>query len=76
MQVFQECQTRDAAGNTFELSMIRQKGIGAYVKNKKNQNQNQANQISIYQECLASDYLTLDNILCCMGCRFAGYGRK
>ncbi|CAN7074521.1 unnamed protein product, partial [Brassica oleracea var. botrytis] len=29
--VFQECQTRDAAGNTFELSMIRQKGIGAYI---------------------------------------------
>ncbi|KAH0855165.1 hypothetical protein HID58_020434 [Brassica napus] len=39
MQVFQECVTRDAAGNSFELSMIGQKCIGAYVKNKKNQNQ-------------------------------------
>jgi phosphoethanolamine N-methyltransferase len=39
MKVFQECQTRDAAGNSFELSMIGCKCIGAYVKNKKNQNQ-------------------------------------
>lgn len=39
MQVFQECQTRDAAGNSFELSMIGCKCIGAYVKSKKNQNQ-------------------------------------
>jgi phosphoethanolamine N-methyltransferase len=38
-KVFQECQTRDAAGNSFELSMIGCKCIGAYVKNKKNQNQ-------------------------------------
>ncbi|KAF3584738.1 hypothetical protein F2Q69_00031292 [Brassica cretica] len=38
-KVFQECVTRDAAGNSFELSMIGQKCIGAYVKNKKNQNQ-------------------------------------
>jgi len=39
MQVFQECQTRDASGNSFELSMVGCKCIGAYVKNKKNQNQ-------------------------------------
>uniref|UniRef100_A0A1J3JVT4 phosphoethanolamine N-methyltransferase n=1 Tax=Noccaea caerulescens TaxID=107243 RepID=A0A1J3JVT4_NOCCA len=38
-KVFQECQTRDAAGNSFELSMIGCKCIGAYVKSKKNQNQ-------------------------------------
>ncbi|RID63380.1 hypothetical protein BRARA_E02393 [Brassica rapa] len=38
-KVFQECVTRDAAGNSFGLSMIGQKCIGAYVKNKKNQNQ-------------------------------------
>ncbi|KFK39125.1 hypothetical protein AALP_AA3G204100 [Arabis alpina] len=38
-KVFQECQTRDSAGNSFELSMIGCKCIGAYVKNKKNQNQ-------------------------------------
>jgi phosphoethanolamine N-methyltransferase len=51
-KVFQECQTRDAAGNSFELSMIGCKCIGAYVKNKKNQNQ--ANQNSAYQDCLVS----------------------
>lgn len=39
MQIFQECQTRDASGNSFELSMVGCKCIGAYVKNKKNQNQ-------------------------------------
>ncbi|KAJ4893895.1 Phosphoethanolamine N-methyltransferase 1 [Raphanus sativus] len=38
-RVFQECVTRDAAGNSFELSYDRAKCIGAYVKNKKNQNQ-------------------------------------
>ncbi|CAN8269135.1 unnamed protein product [Cochlearia groenlandica] len=38
-KLFQECLTRDDAGNAFELSMIGQKCIGAYVKNKKNQNQ-------------------------------------
>ncbi|CAH2053426.1 unnamed protein product [Thlaspi arvense] len=30
-KVFQECLTRDAAGNSFELSMIGQKCIGAYI---------------------------------------------
>ncbi|CAD5323393.1 unnamed protein product [Arabidopsis thaliana] len=30
-KVFQECQTRDAAGNSFELSMIGCKCIGAYI---------------------------------------------
>lgn len=39
VQVFKECQTRDASGNSFELSMVGCKCIGAYVKNKKNQNQ-------------------------------------
>lgn len=39
MQVFKECQTRDASDNSFELSMVGCKCIGAYVKNKKNQNQ-------------------------------------
>ena len=34
------------------LSSLHDQAKGAYVKNKKNQNQ--ANQISIYQECLAS----------------------
>ncbi|XP_006393388.2 uncharacterized protein LOC18011018 isoform X2 [Eutrema salsugineum] len=38
-KIFQECQTRDASGNSFELSMVGCKRIGAYVKNKKNQNQ-------------------------------------
>uniref|UniRef100_A0A1J3EP18 phosphoethanolamine N-methyltransferase n=1 Tax=Noccaea caerulescens TaxID=107243 RepID=A0A1J3EP18_NOCCA len=38
-KIFQECQTRDASGNSFELSMVGCKCIGAYVKNKKNQNQ-------------------------------------
>ncbi|CAA7057322.1 unnamed protein product [Microthlaspi erraticum] len=46
-KVFQECQTRDAAGNSFELSMIGCKCIGAYVKSKKNQYQPSQN--SVYQ---------------------------
>ncbi|KAG2242135.1 hypothetical protein Bca52824_096023 [Brassica carinata] len=38
-KVFQECQARDASGKSFELTMVGCKCIGAYVKNKKNQNQ-------------------------------------
>ncbi|CAH2036136.1 unnamed protein product [Thlaspi arvense] len=38
-KIFQECQSHDASGNSFELSMVGCKCIGAYVKNKKNQNQ-------------------------------------
>ncbi|KAL5697413.1 phosphoethanolamine N-methyltransferase [Ranunculus cassubicifolius] len=38
-KVFKECQTQDDSGNTFELEMISCKCVGAYVKNKKNQNQ-------------------------------------
>ncbi|CAN7136032.1 unnamed protein product, partial [Brassica rapa subsp. narinosa] len=37
--IFQECQTRDAFGKSFELTMVGCKCIVAYVKNKKNQNQ-------------------------------------
>ncbi|KAJ0232496.1 Phosphoethanolamine N-methyltransferase 1 [Hirschfeldia incana] len=38
-KVFQECQARDASGKSYELTMVGCKCIGAYVKNKKNQNQ-------------------------------------
>lgn len=38
-KVFKECQTRDESGNSFELSLVGCKCIGAYVRNKKNQNQ-------------------------------------
>ncbi|PON62187.1 Phosphoethanolamine N-methyltransferase [Parasponia andersonii] len=38
-KVFKECQTRDGSGNSFELSLVGCKCIGAYVRNKKNQNQ-------------------------------------
>ncbi|XP_010461683.1 PREDICTED: phosphomethylethanolamine N-methyltransferase [Camelina sativa] len=38
-KVFKECQTRDGSGKSYELSMVGCKCIGAYVKNKKNQNQ-------------------------------------
>lgn len=38
-KVFKECQTYDDLGNSFELSLITCKCIGAYVRNKKNQNQ-------------------------------------
>ncbi|KAF5734026.1 putative phosphoethanolamine n-methyltransferase [Tripterygium wilfordii] len=38
-KVFKECQMRDNSGNSFELSLIGCKCIGAYVRNKKNQNQ-------------------------------------
>uniref|UniRef100_A0A0D9V4H4 phosphoethanolamine N-methyltransferase n=1 Tax=Leersia perrieri TaxID=77586 RepID=A0A0D9V4H4_9ORYZ len=36
---FKECQTLDQDGNSFELSLLTCKCVGAYVKNKKNQNQ-------------------------------------
>lgn len=38
-KVFKECLLRDGSGNSFELSLVRCKCIGAYVRNKKNQNQ-------------------------------------
>ncbi|XP_073003080.1 phosphoethanolamine N-methyltransferase-like [Typha latifolia] len=38
-KVFKECHTYDEHGNAFELSFITCKCIGAYVRNKKNQNQ-------------------------------------
>ncbi|XP_020105681.1 phosphoethanolamine N-methyltransferase 1-like [Ananas comosus] len=38
-KVFKECHTYDEHGNSFELSLITCKCIGAYVRNKKNQNQ-------------------------------------
>ncbi|KAK8924086.1 Phosphoethanolamine N-methyltransferase 1 [Platanthera zijinensis] len=38
-KVFKECQTYDDLGNSFELSLVTCKCIGAYVRNKKNQNQ-------------------------------------
>ncbi|OAY46530.1 phosphomethylethanolamine N-methyltransferase isoform X1 [Manihot esculenta] len=38
-KVFKECHTRDGSGNSYELSLIGCKCIGAYVRNKKNQNQ-------------------------------------
>ncbi|KAG6424636.1 hypothetical protein SASPL_115054 [Salvia splendens] len=39
LQVFIECDSADNSGNSFELYLIGCKCIGAYVKNKKNQNQ-------------------------------------
>ncbi|OAY72773.1 Phosphoethanolamine N-methyltransferase 1, partial [Ananas comosus] len=39
LQIFKECHTYDEHGNSFELSLITCKCIGAYVRNKKNQNQ-------------------------------------
>ncbi|KMT04343.1 hypothetical protein BVRB_8g184180 [Beta vulgaris subsp. vulgaris] len=38
-KVFKECHMLDESGNPYELSLIGCKCIGAYVKNKKNQNQ-------------------------------------
>ncbi|KAG6413723.1 hypothetical protein SASPL_126437 [Salvia splendens] len=38
-KVFKECESADNSGNSFELALIGCKCIGAYVKNKKNQNQ-------------------------------------
>ncbi|PQQ15486.1 phosphoethanolamine N-methyltransferase 1 [Prunus yedoensis var. nudiflora] len=38
-KVFKECHMRDDSGNFFELSLVGCKCIGAYVRNKKNQNQ-------------------------------------
>ncbi|KAJ8427415.1 hypothetical protein Cgig2_000609 [Carnegiea gigantea] len=37
--VFKECQMQDGSGNSHELSLVGCKCIGAYVRNKKNQNQ-------------------------------------
>ncbi|KAG5522519.1 hypothetical protein RHGRI_034622 [Rhododendron griersonianum] len=39
LKVFKECHLRDGSGNSFELSLVGCKCIGAYVRNKKNQNQ-------------------------------------
>ncbi|KAL3529143.1 hypothetical protein ACH5RR_008465 [Cinchona calisaya] len=38
-KVFKECHLCDESGNSFELTLVGCKCIGAYVKNKKNQNQ-------------------------------------
>ncbi|KAM6568127.1 hypothetical protein CsatB_016112 [Cannabis sativa] len=38
-KVFKECHTKDESGNCYELSLVGCKCIGAYVRNKKNQNQ-------------------------------------
>ncbi|KAK6127617.1 hypothetical protein DH2020_038634 [Rehmannia glutinosa] len=38
-KVFKECHMHDKSGNSFELALIGCKCIGAYVRNKKNQNQ-------------------------------------
>ncbi|XP_027924708.1 phosphoethanolamine N-methyltransferase-like isoform X2 [Vigna unguiculata] len=38
-KAFKECHKSDDRGNSFELSLIGCKCIGAYVRNKKNQNQ-------------------------------------
>ncbi|CAO2818129.1 unnamed protein product [Amaranthus hypochondriacus] len=38
-KIFKECHMRDESGNSYELSLIGCKCIGAYVRNKKNQNQ-------------------------------------
>ncbi|XP_021801247.1 phosphoethanolamine N-methyltransferase 1 [Prunus avium] len=38
-KVFKECHMSDDSGNFFELSLVGCKCIGAYVRNKKNQNQ-------------------------------------
>lgn len=38
-KLFKECHAYDGYGNSFELSLVTCKCIGAYVRNKKNQNQ-------------------------------------
>ncbi|XP_024022156.1 phosphomethylethanolamine N-methyltransferase [Morus notabilis] len=38
-KVFKECHSCDESGNSYELSLVGCKCIGAYVRNKKNQNQ-------------------------------------
>ncbi|KAH7549404.1 hypothetical protein JRO89_XS13G0026100 [Xanthoceras sorbifolium] len=38
-KVFKECHLSDGSGNSFELSLVSCKCIGAYVRSKKNQNQ-------------------------------------
>ncbi|XP_027126928.2 phosphoethanolamine N-methyltransferase 2 [Coffea arabica] len=38
-KVFKECHFNDGSGNSFELALVCCKCIGAYVRNKKNQNQ-------------------------------------
>lgn len=38
-EIFKECRTYDTEGNTYELTQLTCKCVGAYVRNKKNQNQ-------------------------------------
>eukprot|EP01018_Ginkgo_biloba_P027288 Gb_18655 [translate_table: standard] len=39
IKVFKECQAKDVTGSLSELSLVGCKCVGAYVQNKKNQNQ-------------------------------------
>lgn len=39
LQIFKDCHLHDDTGKSYELSLVGCKCIGAYVKNKKNQNQ-------------------------------------
>ena len=73
MQVFKECHMNDESGNSFELSLVGCKCIGAYVRNKKNQNQ----VIGLFSAKLQNSlqnyytYFTLSPSR-----RFAGFGKK
>ena len=82
--MFKECHTCDESGNSYGLSLVSCKCIGAYVRNKKNQNQ-------VYLEKfpghfawhMGFEYQSIYMCVCvcvCVKlhnwCRFAGYGKK
>ncbi|RLN25635.1 phosphoethanolamine N-methyltransferase 1-like [Panicum miliaceum] len=61
-KVFKECHTFDQDGNSFELSLITYKCIGAYVKNKKNQNQYKTSGILRYERIFGEGYVSTGGI--------------
>ncbi|KAK4410816.1 Phosphoethanolamine N-methyltransferase [Sesamum angolense] len=81
-KVFKECHLYDNSGNSFELALIGCKCIGAYVKNKKNQNQTiliriaPNIEISLIEEINENTNDILFSIILFVLVRFAGFGKK
>ena len=79
LQVFKECYETNDSGNTFELSLIGFKSIGAYIENKKNQNQAIICHLFIiytFFPRILNWFADKIYTILCAWCRFAGYGKK
>lgn len=78
MQLFKECNMTDDSGNSFELSLVGCKCIGAYVRNKKNQNQVIKLDFHFFYLFSLTLAYPIDSqyVYNTITVRFAGYGRK